>query len=323
MKNSVKFFFTVCVVIAMLASMASAEKVVLRVGHFPNITHAQAVIAHQLSRQGKGWFEERLGPDVEIQWFIYNAGPSAMEAIFAKSLDMTYVGPNPAINAYVKSQGEEMRIVAGSTDGGAALVVQGDGRIQKPEDFRGKKIATPQLGNTQDIACRAWLTANGYKVTQLGGDVTILPTANPDQLALFIKGDVDGVWTVEPWVSRLELEGKGTLYLEEKDSITTILVSSVQMLNERRELVSKFVKAHAELTEWIKVHPDEAQQLIRAELKEETTREVSAELVTHAWPRLTFTSELSVTALEKFFANAKAAGFLSGETDFTNFVVKP
>src|SRR5208282_5978003 len=109
-----------------LGSSIAAEKTVIRVGHFPNITHVQALVAHNLSRQGKGWFEQRLGPDVEIQWYTYNAGPSAMEAIFARSLDVTYVGPGPALNAYTKSQGEEIRIIGGAANGGAALVVQPD-----------------------------------------------------------------------------------------------------------------------------------------------------------------------------------------------------
>ena len=168
-----------------LTASARAEKIVIRVGHFPNMTHAQGVIAHGLIRAGKGWFEERLGPDVEIQWFVYNAGPSAMEAIFARSIDLTYVGPNPAINAYLKSQGEEIRIVAGACSGGAALVVQPDGRIKTDADFKGKKIATPQLGNTQDVACRAWLQSKGLRITMTGGDALVVPTANPDQLSLF------------------------------------------------------------------------------------------------------------------------------------------
>jgi len=122
-----------------------------------------------------------------------------MEAIFAKSIDLTYVGPNPAINAHLKSGGEEIRIVAGACSGGAALVVQADGRIKTDADFRGKKVATPQFGNTQDVAARAWLHSKGYRVTMTGGDVLVLPTANADQLALFKKGDLDAVWTVEPW----------------------------------------------------------------------------------------------------------------------------
>src|SRR5688572_9356942 len=132
-----------------------AEKKKLRVGHFPNLTHAQGVIGHGLSRAGKGWFEERLGPDVVLEWYVYNAGPTAMEAMLAGSIDLTYVGPNPALNAYIRSEGDEVRIVAGASSGGAALVVQPDGRLQKDADFKGKRIASPPLGNTQDVAGRA------------------------------------------------------------------------------------------------------------------------------------------------------------------------
>src|ERR1700719_957373 len=139
------------------ANFASAETKI-RVGHFPNITHAQGVIAHAMTRQGKGWFEERLGPGTKIEWFVYNAGPSAMEAIFARSIDLTYVGPGPALNAFTKSNGAEVRLIAGAANEGAGLVVQPDGNLKAPADFRGKRIATPQLGNTQDISCRAWVT---------------------------------------------------------------------------------------------------------------------------------------------------------------------
>src|SRR6201993_3092831 len=223
----------------------------IRVGHFPNITHAQGVIAHALSRQGKGWFEQRLGPGTKIEWFVYNAGPSAMDAIFAKSIDLTYVGPGPALNAYTKSNGEEIRLIAGAANGGAGLVVQPDQNLKTPADFRGKKIATPQLGNTQDISCRAWLTEGGLKITQLGGDAQVIPTQNPDQLSLFKAKKIEGVWTVEPWLSRLEQEASGKVIVEEKDSPTTVLVSSAKFLNQQRDLAKKFINAHAELTEWI------------------------------------------------------------------------
>lgn len=297
--------------------------VTLRVGHFPNITHAQALVAAQLSRQGKGWFEQRLGPGAKIEWFVYNAGPSAMEALAANSIDLTYVGPNPALNLYVKSSGEEVRIVAGAAEGGAALVVQPDGRLSKPEDFRGKAIATPQLGNTQDVACRAWLKKQHYEITQLGGDVKVLPTANPDQLSLFTGGQIDGVWTVEPWVSRLELEAKGKIYLEQKDSITTVLASSAKLLDERADLVKKFVAAHAELTEWINQNPGEAKKLVNAELKELTKREMPTELMDKAWPRLHFTSEIKREALDSFVAEAQSVGFLKGKVDLQRLIRKP
>src|SRR5256714_7510331 len=226
------------------------EKTVIRFGHFPNITHAQGVIAHALSRQGKGWFEQRLGSNVESQWFTYNAGPSAMEAIFAGSLDVTYVGPGPALNAHFKSICEEIRVVSGAANGGAALLVKADSPIKAPADFRGKKIATPQLGNTQDISCRAWLKAHGFNITQTGGDVMVIPTANPDQLALFQNGGVDAVWTVEPWVTRLERDAKARVFLEDKDTITTWLVSHVKFLRGRRELAKKIAKPKVEMTQW-------------------------------------------------------------------------
>src|SRR5438105_4391831 len=202
---------------AATAASASTETKI-RVGHFPNITHAQGVIAHAFSRQGKGWFEQRLGDGTKIEWFVYNAGPSAMEAIFANSIDLTYVGPGPALNAYTKSNGEETRLIAGAANGGAGLVVQADQNLKSPADFRGKKIATPQLGNTQDISCRAWLTEGGLKITQLGGDAQVIPTQNPDQLGLFKGKKVDGVWTVEPWLSRLEQEASGKVIVEEKNT---------------------------------------------------------------------------------------------------------
>src|SRR2546423_4732099 len=190
-----------------VASSVSAETKV-RVGHFPNITHAQGVIAHALSRQGKGWFEQRLGPNAQIQWFTYNAGPSAMEAMFAGSLDLTYVGQGPALNAHFKSNGEEVRVIGGAANAGAALVVKADSPIKTAADFRGKKIATPQLGNTQDISCRAWLKAQGFKVTQTGGDVIVLPTNNPDQLTLLQNGGVEMGGPVESWGTRFVSEAK-------------------------------------------------------------------------------------------------------------------
>ncbi|CAK0769474.1 NitT/TauT family transport system substrate-binding protein [Gammaproteobacteria bacterium] len=304
---------------------AHAAKTVLRIGHFPNITHAQGVIAHGLSRAGRGWFEGRLGPDVEIQWYVYNAGPSAMEAIFTKSLDLTYVGPNPAINAYLKTQGEEIRIVAGACSGGAALVVQGDGRIKIDTDFRGRKIATPQLGNTQDVAARAWLQSKGLKITMTGGDASVLPTANPEQLALFQKGDLDAVWTVEPWVTRLTLEAKGKIYLEESvlwsgtkgRYVTTHLVSGVEFLANQRALLKKFIAAHVELTGWINTHPDEAKQLFNAEIKVETTKELAQATLDQAWPRLTLTHDPVSDSLIKSAMDAHRVGFLKNKPDLS------
>ena len=306
------------------ASLATAEqKTTIRFGHFPNITHAQGVIAHALSRQGKGWFEQRLGPNVEIQWFTYNAGPSAMEAIFAGSLDATYVGPGPALNAHFKSNGEEIRVISGAANAGAALVVKNDSPIKGPADFRGKKIATPQLGNTQDISCRAWLKAHGFHVTQTGGDVSVIPTANPDQLGLFQSGGVDAVWTVEPWVTRLERDAKARVFLEEKDTITTWLVSSVKFLRDRRDFAKKIGDANAELTKWMQQNASEAQKLLIEELKAETRADFAPDAVAQAWKRIQFTSEVTPELITKSVQDGKDAGFLKGSTDTSKLVETP
>ena len=305
-----------------LATFAhAADKVVIRFGHFPNITHAQGVIAHALSRQGKGWFEQRLGPNVEIQWFTYNAGPSAMEALFAGSLDVTYVGTGPALTAYMKSNGQEIRVISGAANGGAALVVKPDGGINKPADFRGKRIATPQMGNTQDIACRAWLKAQGFKVTQTGGDVLVLPTSNPDQLGVLESGAVDAVWTVEPWVTRLQKDANARVFLEDKDVITTWLVSSVKFLNERRDLAKKIAAANKELTQWIKSHPGEAQNMLVAELKAETKTDVSADTVSRSLQRIQLTNEISPALVQKAVQDGKNTGFLKS-TDTSKLIEK-
>lgn len=318
MKKISLFFLLLSALVAPLAA-----KTVLRVGYFPNVTHAQGVIGKTLTAQQKGWFEERLGPDIEIQWYAYNAGPSAMEAIFAGSIDLTYVGPNPSLNAYIRSKGEEIRVIAGAARGGAALLVRPGSGIEKPADFKGKKLATPQLGNTQDVAARVWLQKQGFKITQMGGEVSVLPTANPDQLSLFQQGKIDAVWTVEPWVSRIEREAGGKVYLEQKDAVTTILVSSVKLLKTQPELVKKFANAHRDLTDWVNAHPAEAQALVQRGLSDEVKREIKLELVVAAWQRLTFTSEIALGSIESLVADARQLGFIRGEVELTRFINIP
>lgn len=297
----------------------SAEEKI-RVGHFPNITHVQGLVAHHLSRTGHGWFEKRLGKDVKVEWYVYNAGPSAIEALLAGSIDVTYVGPNPALNAYAKSNGDEIRILAGAAAGGAALVVQPDSGLKQPADFRGKTIATPQLGNTQDIACRAWLSAGGLKITQTGGEAVIVPTQNPDQISLFQQRKLDAVWTVEPWVSRLEHEAGGRVVLEQLKESVTVLVSGVNFVKAKSELARTFVQAHRELTEWILANPEEANRMIQEELAIETQAKVSAELIAQARKRTTLRSDVSVEEFQQFLASAQRVGFMRTTPDLSRLI---
>src|SRR5262245_53781607 len=309
--------------VAVLASASADAQETVRVGHFPNITHIQALVARQLERQGKNVFAERLGPRVKIEWYAYNAGPSAMEAFFANAIDLTFVGPNPALNAFVRSRGEEVRIVAGVVNGGSALVVQKDSSLTKPADFRGKRIGTPQFGNTQDVAARVWLMSGGLRITQTGGDAHVVPTANPDQLALFLRKQLDAVWTVEPWVARLEREAGGEILIDEKDTVTTTLVARAQFLTEKRDVVRCFVAAHRELTEWIRQYPEQAQSLARAELRATFRIDLPADLIAHAWPRMTPTTDASPAAFEIFVTNAKKTGFLRDVPDLSRLFETP
>jgi NitT/TauT family transport system substrate-binding protein len=304
--------------------LARAEKITLRVGYFPNITHAQGVIGAHTTREQRGWFEQRLGPDVVIQWYAFNAGPSAMEAVFAGSIDLTYVGPNPALNAYIRSRGDEIRVLAGAAEGGAALVVAPGAGLKVPADFKGRRIATPQLGNTQDVAARVWLTQQGFKITQTGGDVAVLPAANADQLQLFQQGKLDAAWTVEPWVSRLELEAGGRVFLEQSDAVTTVLVATVKLLKTRPDLAEKFRVAHVELTAWLKAEPATAQALVRSALTAEAKREIPAALVARAWGRLRFTDRVARAQFDRLVTEAQTVGFLRNAIPLDRmFAAKP
>ncbi len=288
---------------AACGSPSAPKAVKLCLGHFPNVTHAQALYG-----RATGSFEKAIG--VPIEWTQFNAGPSAVEALFAGAVDASYLGPNPAINGFIKSQGRSFVIVAGAASGGAALVVRADAGISSEGGFHGKTVATPQLANTQDVAARLWFADQGYTTREKGGDLTILPLANPDQLLMFQKRQIDAAWTVEPWVSRLELEAGGKIFLEQTDAVTTVLVSSVKFLKTHPALAEKFRAAHIELTSWLNAHADEARALVRAGLSAEMRREMSAAIVTSAWRRLKFTDQVTQAQFDALVGDAQSVGFL-------------
>ncbi len=323
MRYGLRFLLALAFPLLAAQAPAVAQGTTVGVGHFPNITHVQALVARAFERQGRSWFGDRLGSGVKIGWYTYNAGPSAMEAVFAGSLDLTYVGPNPALNAYARSRGDEVRVVAGAVNGGSALVVQPNSGLAKPVDFRGKRIATPQFGNTQDVAARAWHVAGGLRITQTGGDAQVLPTSNPDQLSLFQSKQLDAVWTVEPWVSRLESEAGGRVLVEEKDAITTVLVSSAGFLSKNRDLARRFVAAHRELTEWVRQNPEEAQRLAREELQASFRVDMAPELVARAWTRMSITPDVTRDAFQSFMTSAQQVGFMRGAPDLSRLVESP
>ncbi len=298
-------------IVMLLCPILSAGQTVVRVGAFPNITHAQAMVG-----KANGWFDKALGPGAKIQWTSFNAGPSAIEALFAGAIDMAYVGPNPTISGYVRSNGEALRVVAGAASGGVALIVRNDSGIQEPKDFRGKRVASPQLGNTQDVALRAWLKAHGLKTTDKGGDVQVVPIANPDQLTLFLKKQLDAAWAPEPWATRLIREGNGRLFLDERDLwprgqfVITNLIVSGKFLREHPDVVKNWIRAHVELTDWINGHLSESKQLINQQIQKETGKALSQPVLDEAFGRLNVTYDPLKNSLLTSAHSAFDAGFL-------------
>jgi NitT/TauT family transport system substrate-binding protein len=287
------------------------KPVVLRVGYFPNITHAQALVG----RAG-GQFEKALGPGVQVEWKAFNAGPAAIEALFANAIDLTYVGPNPAATGYVRSQGEAVRVIAGAASGGASLVVRQGAGIEKVSDFHGKRVATPQQANTQDVALRSWLRANGLKPQEKGGDVQVIPISNADQLSLFLKGQLDAAWAPEPWAARLVHEAGGRIFLDERDlwpnrefAITNVIVRP-KYLQDHSDVVKNFLRTHVELTDWINENPAQAKQIMNQELQKETGKTLAREVLDDAFSRMQVTCDPIRSSLLKSTQEAFEEGFL-------------
>lgn len=309
-----QFFYLVGLALSLAlsaSSWAQGNVTTIRMGAFPNITHSQAMVG-----KATGFFEKALGPGFKIEWKTFSSGPAAVEALFAGAIDMTYVGPNPAIQGYVRSNGEALRIVAGATSGGAALVVRNDSGIQKPEDFHGKKVASPQQGNTQDVALRAWLRAHGLKSSDKGGDVQVLPMANPDQLTLFLKKELDAAWAPEPWATRLIREGNGRIFVDERDLwpqrqfITCHLIARTKFLQDNPELVKKWIRAHVELTDWINAHLPEAKKALIQQIQSETSKSLTPAELDEAFARLQVTYDPLRSSLLTAAKLAFDAGFL-------------
>ena len=297
-------------VILLAGRIAAAEQEgkQLRLGYFPNLTHAQALYARATGAFGK------VG--ARIQWIAFNAGPTAIEALFTDAVDATFVGPSPTINGYIKSKGDKFVVVAGSASGGAGLVVRGDSGITTAKDFGGKVIATPQLGNTQDVAARVWLAEQGYRLRERGGNVSLVALSNADQLTMFRKRQIDGAWTVEPWLARLEVEGGGTVFLEEKALwpggryATTHLVVNKTFLADNQEVVRNLIAALVEVTGRINSDKAAAIPILNDQLKRETGKALKPEVIQKAMTRIELTWDPICSSLKKSAEASHRIGFL-------------
>lgn len=307
---------TLGLVAAMMAGCASAaagtpesapEVTELRLGYFANVTHAPALVGLE-----EGLFEDALG-DIDVTTSVFNAGPAAIEALTAGAIDATYIGPNPSINTFIQSGGESARIIAGAATGGAALVVA-EG-IDSPDDLAGTTLASPQLGNTQDVALRVWLADQGYETdTSGGGDVSVTPTENAQTLTLFQEGALDGAWLPEPWVSRLIVDAGAHVLVDEADLWpdgefpTTVLLVRAEFLEQHPDVVEQLLEGHVAAVQWIADNPDEAPAVINAAIEAETGKPLSDAVIERALEHVTFSVDPHADTFETLVANGLEAG---------------
>jgi NitT/TauT family transport system substrate-binding protein len=292
------------------ASGGGGSTIELRLGYFPNVTHATAIVGLE-----NGIFQDKLGSGVTLTTQTFNAGGDVVEAIFGGGLDASYVGPNPAINAWAQSEGTAIKIISGATSGGAFLVVSPD--ITSPDQLAGKKLGSPQLGNTQDVALRAWLKEQGYDTDQEGGgDVSILPQANADILTAFSTGDLDGAWVPEPWATRMVEEGGGHALVDERDLwpdgefVTTHLIVATEFLDAHPDVVKRLLEGQVAANAFVNDNPDEAQQAVGDAIGALTGAELDPAILAAAWENLVFTDDPIASSLAESASHAVDVGLL-------------
>ena len=294
----------------------SGTKVTLRLGYLPNVTHAPAIIGLQ-----NGTFKQDLGSNVDLKTSTYNSGTDETTALLAESLDAAFVGPNPAINAYQKSGGKLIRIVSGTASGGAFFVVKPS--IKSPADLKGKKLATPSLGNTQDVALRTWLKSKGLTTTTTGGgDVSIIPQDNSTTVTAFQTGSIDGAWVPEPYATKLQKAG-GVIMVNEADLwpqgrfVTTNLVVSTAFLSAHPDIVSNLLKGLSASIDLTKSDPAQAEKLVSEGIQAVSGKALAVSLVASSFSSITFTLDPIASSLQKDAESAKALGFIKS-TDLKN-----
>jgi NitT/TauT family transport system substrate-binding protein len=298
---------------ATAAAPASTAPVTVRLAYFPNFTHAVGLIAI-----ANGSVQKALG-DNPLDVKSFNAGPALIEALLAGEIDLGYIGPNPAINGYVKSKGEALRIIAGASSGGALFVVRPEANIKTAKDLEGKKLATPQKGGTQDVALRFFIKENGLKTADDGGTVSIIPTQNADILTLFKQGQLDGAWVPEPWGTRLIQEANGEVFIDERTQwpegkfVTTHVIVATKFLNEHPDLVKAFLGAHVDAEQFVLKNPEEAKSIANKEIERITTAALPQQVLDAAFQNVDFTYDPLPQTLLVSADYAFELGFLGDE----------
>ncbi|MEW2611119.1 ABC transporter substrate-binding protein [Streptomyces sp. NPDC047880] len=292
---------------------ADAEKLSaddVKIGYFPNLTHATALVGVQ-----EGLLQKELG-GTTIKPSTFNAGPSEIEALNGGSIDIGWIGPSPAINGFTKSNGKNLRIISGSASGGVKLVVNPD-KIKSVDDLKGKKIATPQLGNTQDVAFLNWAAEQGWKIDPQSGKgaVSVVRTDNKITPDAYKSGSIDGAWVPEPTASKLVAEGgkvlldESTLWPDKKFVITNIIVRQ-QFLKEHPDVVEAVLRGAVKTNEWINANPDKAKASANEALAKLSGKALPSDVIDPAWKSITFLDDPLAATLTTEAEHAVKAGLL-------------
>ncbi|MFZ4496959.1 MAG: ABC transporter substrate-binding protein [Candidatus Nanopelagicales bacterium] len=296
---------------AALPKLPTAPKV--RIGFFANLTHAPALVAQQLRL-----FEQNLNREgTQVEYVLFNAGPAVIEAMKGGAIDVSYIGPNPSITGYNSTNGTLLKVVSGATSGGAYLVVKPG--INTVADLRGKKIATPQLGNTQDVALRTWLKTQGLQTTVAGGgDVTVIPTDNAQSLSLFKRGDIDGAWVPEPWASRLILEAGAKVLVDEKtlwqpsgQYVTTNIIASQAFLNQYPGTVRSILQANNTAIRYIASNVLKSRDIVQEQITKWTGKPLPDAVINRSWGNVRFTWDPLPLTLKQGADDAVSVGLLT------------
>jgi NitT/TauT family transport system substrate-binding protein len=301
----------ISVLIVSVTSNDESNENKIRIAYFPNIGHAIPIVGME-----NGFFQNSLGDQITIETRVFDSGPQAIESLFGNSIDLAYVGPGPAINGFLNSENHNVKILAGAASGGASFIVHPDSEINFASDFAGKKIAAPQIGNTQDVSLRHYLSENGLRTAEKGGSVIVYNIPNPDIYTLFVKGDIDGAWIPEPWATILvtELNGKRLFHEEDlwpnQEFASVLLIANADFVEKNPESIIDLLKSHHETATWINQNPIETRIIFNNFLNSHLGQPLSDDIVDIALSNIVITADPLPDSVYSFAEKANALGYL-------------
>ena len=283
----------------------------IRVAFFPSIGHIIPIVGLE-----EKIFEKGIGEEKQIETKLFDSGPQVIESIFSGSIDVAYVGPGPIINGFLKSDGKDIKILSGAASGGASFIIQPNSGLESLENFDGKRIASPQISNSQDVSLRHYLESHGLKSVENGGTVFVLNISNPDIYTLFAKGDIDGAWVPEPWATILVQELDGIrLFNEEKlwpneEFASVLLIVRTEYLENNPETIQKWVESHEKIVTWINSNPDKSKSLFSSFLIDYMGKSLPTKIIDESFSNITITSDPIKNSVIIFAERADSLGYL-------------